>query len=207
LNCKTWNCSYCGPRKAKRYKHAIRRAAEDLQLCRFLTLTLDPAKIVGEPVPYLNATFAKLRVYWKRRYGVAPKYIRILEFQQNKNPHFHILIDRYMPREWIQESWVAVGGGRMVDIRYVDIHRISRYLSKYLTKELLLSELPPFRSRRVSTSRGIKLLDNGLKSDIDWEFKKHAIEIFSRLFQRYVITMSVDEEGCLEAFSILQTEI
>ena len=41
----------------------------------------------------------------------------------------------------------------MVDIRYVDVHRVSRYLSKYLTKELLMSA--SLRSRRVTTSRGM----------------------------------------------------
>ncbi len=87
MNCKCWNCSYCGPRRAKRYKYAIRATAEVLKLCRFLTLTLDPAKIQGDPVPYLNATFAKLRVYWKREYGIALTYIRILEFQKNGTPH------------------------------------------------------------------------------------------------------------------------
>jgi hypothetical protein len=49
-----------------------------------------------------------------------------------------------------------VGGGRIVDIRLVDMHRISRYLSKYLTKELLLSA--PKRSRRVTVSRGYAIL-------------------------------------------------
>src|SRR5262249_20726598 len=32
LNCKSWGCSFCGPRRAKRYRHAIRRAAEQLRL-------------------------------------------------------------------------------------------------------------------------------------------------------------------------------
>jgi hypothetical protein len=50
VNCKCWACSYCGPRKAKRYKHAIRAIAEAQGLQRLLTLTLDPTKIEGDPV-------------------------------------------------------------------------------------------------------------------------------------------------------------
>src|SRR5262249_40823815 len=53
VNCKCWKCSLCGPKKAKRYKHAIRAVAEKLGLCRFLTLTLDPKKIEGDPVRFL----------------------------------------------------------------------------------------------------------------------------------------------------------
>ena len=40
---------------------------------------------------------------------------------------------------------------------------LSRYLSKYLTKELLLSA--PLRSRRVTTSQGIKLSEQDAKTD------------------------------------------
>lgn len=198
VNCKCWACSFCGPRKAKRYKHAIRTAAERLGLQRFLTLTLDPSKIEGDPVRYLNRIFAKLRVYLQRQYGAAPQYIRILEFQQNGNPHFHILIDRYIARDWIQTSWEAVGGGRMVDIRHVDVHRVSRYLSKYLTKELLLSA--PLRSRRVTTSRGIHLFEKTAQDTI-WTLIR--VPIF-RLFEAYaanIIAVSFDQDELVESFT------
>lgn len=151
VNCKCWKCSYCGPRKAKRYKFAIRAIAEALQLRRFLTLTLDPKKIKGDPVRYLNQAFAKLRVYLLREYGVPPQYIRILEFQKNGNPHFHILVDRFLPHAMLQAAWTAVGGGPMVDIRYVDVHRVSRYLSKYLTEGIAVIRTIAFTSRHDLT--------------------------------------------------------
>ena len=62
----------------------------------------------------------------------------------------------------------------MVFIKYVDIHRISRYLSKYLTKELLLSA--PKRSRRVTVSRGIVLFQKN-KSSGDWQLIRKSIGI------------------------------
>jgi hypothetical protein len=200
VNCKCWNCCYCAPRKAKRIKHAIRVIAEALQLRRFLTLTLDPAKIVGDPVRYLNVVFAKLRVYLHREYGVAPQYIRILEFQKNGNPHFHILIDRYIAREWIQAAWVAVGGGWMVDIRYVDVHRVSRYLSKYLTKELLMSA--PLRSRRVTTSRGIVLFGK-TPTETTWTLIKVPISRLFEVYAREVTASSYDEDQLLESFTAI----
>jgi hypothetical protein len=197
VNCKCWHCSFCGPRKAKRLKHAIRATAEAHGMQRFLTLTLDPAKIEGDPVRYLNRIFAMLRVYLKRQFGVAPQYIRILEFQQNGNPHFHILIDRYIARDCIQASWEAVGGGRMVDIRYVDVHRVSRYLSKYLTKELLLSA--PLRSRRVTTSRGIHLFEK-TAGDTVWTLIRVPIYRLSELCAADIVSASFDQDGILESF-------
>src|SRR5215471_10400277 len=68
LNCKCWDCRHCGPKKAGLYKHAIRRCAEELRLQRFLTLTLDPTKVKGEPVRYLRHSFNKLRTYLYRKH-------------------------------------------------------------------------------------------------------------------------------------------
>ena len=198
VNCKSWNCSYCGPRRAKRYKRAIREAAEALALQRLLTLTLDPAKIEGDPVQYLSRLFAMLRVYLGRKYRTPIQYIRILEFQKNGNPHLHILIDRYIAREWIQAAWVAVGGGRMVDIRYVDVHRVSRYLSKYLTKELLMSA--PLRSRRVTTSRGMKLLKKP-PTETTWTLVKVPISRLFEVYGRVVSAVFFDKDQRLESFT------
>ena len=197
VNCKCWKCSYCGPRRAKRYKHAIRVTAEALRLCRFITLTLDPKKIKGNPVRYLNEAFSKLRVYLQRHHGGSPQYIRILEFQKNGNPHFHILVDRYIEIEWIRTAWVAVGGGFMVDIQFVDVHRVSRYLSKYLTKDLLMSA--PLRSRRVTTSRGIKLFAK-TSTETTWTLVKVPIWVLLELYGRNVSTCSLDADGVLESF-------
>jgi len=200
VNCKSWNCSYCGPRRAKRYKHAIRVTAEAYQLRRFLTLTLDPSKIEGDPVQYLNRIFAMLRVYLARKYKTPIQYIRVLEFQKNGNPHLHILIDRYIELDWIRKAWVAVGGGFEVKIFLVDVHRVSRCLSKYLTKDLLMSA--PARSRRVTTSRGIKLLQK-TPTETTWTLVKVSI---SRLFEAYGRAVSgvwFDQDQMLESFTAI----
>lgn len=203
VNCKSWNCSYCRPRRAKRYRYAIRATAERLRLCRFLTLTLDPKKINGDPVRYLNSAFAKLRVYLQRTYGAAPRYIRVLEFQKNGNPHFHILIDRYIDIEWIRKSWVAVGGGYMVDIQLVDIHRVGPYVSKYLTKELLMSA--PARSRRVTTSRGIKLFEK-TPTETVWLLIRAPISRMSEVYAGSITKSTFDEDGMLESFTAILDE-
>jgi hypothetical protein len=200
VNCKCWNCSYCAPRKAKRYKRAIRATAQRLKLCRFITLTLDPAKIQGDPVRYLNATWAKLRVYLKREFGAVPVYIRVLEFQKNGNPHFHILVDRYIDWRWLQSAWQSVGGGLFVNAKFVDVHRVARYVSKYLTKELLMSA--PLRSRRVTTSRGIHLQEKQ-PSETTWEFLRVPLLVLFDRLKAFVIALELDEESALKSFSIM----
>jgi hypothetical protein len=199
LDCKTWGCAHCGPKKAKRYKAAIRQIAENEQLNRFLTLTLDPRKISGSPVRYLRRIFNKFRVYLLRKFGRSIKYIAVLEFQQNGNPHLHILVDRFIQQHWISQTWSALGGGRIVDIKFVDVHRISRYLSKYLTKELLLSAPP--RSRRVTTSRGIHLIEKRV-SEIPWRLLELSIFHLYSIHRAETLTEEFDENGLLFRFSI-----
>jgi hypothetical protein len=139
-------------------------------------------------------------VYLQRKFAVAPTYIRVLEFQKNGNPHFHILIDRYIPQPWLRVAWVAIGGGSIVDIRFVDIHRVSRYLSKYLTKELLLSA--PLRSRRVTTSRRIHLLEKIVR-ETTWIFLRISIFEAEGIYAEDVLERSFDEDGVLESFTVM----
>jgi hypothetical protein len=199
LNCKSWGCSHCGPRRARRYKYAIRKVAEDLKLQRFVTLTLDSAKIEGDPVVYLRETFNKLRTYLRRKYGSAPKYIAVLEFHENGKPHLHILIDRFIEQAWLSAAWEAVGGGRIVDIRFVDLHRVSHYLSKYLTVDLLLSA--PKRVRRVTCSRGIVLLEKSSNGQSWTLLRADITHLYSRLFL-LVIQLRYDEDGILSGFVV-----
>jgi len=199
LNCKTWACAYCGPRKAWRYKQAIRAIAERLSLTRFLTLTLDPSKIEGDPVRYLRRVFNKFRVSLFRKFKCAVNYIAILEFHKSGIPHLHVLVDRFILQRWISEAWSALGGGGIVDIRFVDVHRISHYLAKYLTKELLMSA--PLRSRRVTTSRSIHLLEK-TASDTTWVMDERSIFQLFSIFESFAQDVQVDCDGFLFSFSL-----
>ncbi len=191
LRCKCWECSLCGPRKARMLRGQILRAVERKKMQRMLTLTLDAKKFVSEEdrpiffehyeahkalktackcptcrrvqlqsIRHIRECWRKLRVYLKRKFGVAPDYICVLEFQKASGlAHLHIAIDRYVDQSWAKKSWSALGGGEHVDIRQRDVHRMGSYLGKYLAKELLLGA--PSGMRRATTSRSISLDDRG----------------------------------------------
>jgi len=169
------------------------------KLTRFLTLTLDPAKIEGDPVPYLRVVFSKFRVYLHRKYNRPIKYIAVLEFHKSGVPHLHVLVDRYIPQAWISESWSALGGGNIVDIRQVDVHRIGHYLAKYLTKELLLSA--PERSRRVTTSRSLHLNEKQ-PTETTWVMDKRSIFLLYELLCRIASDVQLDKEGFISSFVV-----
>lgn len=211
LNCNTWNCSYCAPRRARTARVAIRRVAEALELRYFLTLTLDPSKVTNEKlqIPYLRKCFNKFREYLRRRYGVAPKFICVVELTQRGVPHLHILLDRFVPQRWISTVWSKLGGGRIVFIKQVKVQNVAKYLSKYLTKELLLSA--PKGVRRITTARGIKLFPKFV-TDMAWEVLKRSIygalldesmrdwTAQVDMFQTSTLTLEFDEEKFLKGF-------
>lgn len=213
INCNAWTCSYCGPRKAKRAKRAIRERAEGMGLRYFLTLTLDPSKLENPQfaVAHLRLVFNKFREYLRRKFGAAPTYICVLEFTQKKIPHLHILLDRYIDHAWISDVWDSLGGGRIVFIKRVTINKVSNYLSKYLTKDLILSA--PKGSRRITTARSIKLFPK-FESGIAWELLESSIwraleevraanpERQADLFKG-VGNMQYDEENFLKSFEVM----
>lgn len=203
VGCKCWGCSFCGPRKAKRCRIRIAEIAEAHKLQTLITLTLDPKKLHGkESTKYINRVFADFRVYLRRELSYAPPYIRVLEYQKNGNAHLHILTDlgRFVHQSWISKTWAALGGGRVVDIRRVDMHRVSHYLSKYLTKEMLLRA--PKRARRVTSSKGLKLFEKQAKT-YEWKIIKVPILRIFDVHRKLISKVETDQERNLIAFETL----
>jgi hypothetical protein len=204
VGCKCWDCAGCAPRKAAAYCIRIAQTAEKLKLNKLMTLTLDPSKLDGaDSTRYINEVFADFRVYLRRKLGHSPAYIRVLEYQKNGNAHLHVLLNCYLPQDWVSEAWEAVGGGRIVDIKRVDLHRVSRYLSKYLTKQMILCA--PKRARRVTTSRGIKLFEKQ-PSDFAWQMIKTPILRLFDLNRSKVTHINPDADGYLVAFETFEIE-
>jgi hypothetical protein len=231
LNCNCWDCPFCGPKKQRLYREAIGLWAKNLGLNRFITLTLDPKKFLpgisyldfqelhdDDPekqrlkklsAEYLRRCFSKLRVYLGREYGTSIKYICVLELHKSGMPHLHLLVDRYIPIEWLRKSWTHVGGGFEIKIKRVQVRSAAAYISKYLSKQLRM-KVPP-RTRRITTSRSIRLfpVTAGPKY-LDWEMQKQSIwEAWDWKVEvggNRVISVDVDKDGFLESFSIVARE-
>lgn len=202
--CKCWHCGRCGPIKARRYCKAIGRLAEEHKLNILLTLTLDPKKIQGiDSTRYINGIFAHFRTYLKRELQQSPDYIRVLEYQpKSGNAHLHILLNRRIRQTWISEAWSALGGGQIVDIRRVKMRSAARYLSKYLTKQMVLNA--PKRARRVTTSRGIKL-NPKTHTALKWEHINFPINRLHEIYWKTAENVSYDAEGKVTAFDLPNT--
>jgi hypothetical protein len=110
-----------------------------------------------------------MRVSLAREYGAAIKFVGVLEFHKSGIAHLHLLVGQYIPQRWLSDAWAAIGGGRIVDIRYVDVHRVSAYLSVYLAGDKVAKtlELLPKRARIFTTARSIVLW--GRKKKTGWK--------------------------------------
>ena len=95
----------------------------------------------------------------RRRYPKI-KYFRVVELQKSGIPHFHILLDHYIPHTWITETFPECGGGKINYIKTVDPGRAINYVLKYVTKSTVADiDLDRFfymtGMRQFSTSRGL----------------------------------------------------
>jgi len=157
------------------------------------------ASVQHRSLAYVRGCWAKMRTYLRRRFKEAPKYIAVMELQKRTGmAHLHIVVDRYIEQAWIKKNWRALGGGEQVHIQHVDVHRSAAYLSKYLSKDLLLGI--PAGVRRVSTSRSINLSEKK-PPEYAWQIIKTTIDRLYVLY-REVAADEVRPDGELESFSI-----
>jgi len=182
LRCRTYRCLFCLPRKLRQVRTRIAQIATDKKLFKFVTLTLDPKKIPPgvRSDRYLRETWRKMRVLLARRFGKSIHFIGVLEFQKSGVAHLHLLVAVYIPQDWLSSAWQSVGGGQIVDIRFVDIHRIAGYLTRYLTGDKVLRtiSLLPLRARIFTCSRSISLL--GAKQKSGWWMCEQSIDALRR---------------------------
>lgn len=199
--CKSYRCGVCGPYKLRRVRKRIVALAVQHDLFRFLTLTLDPAKLdpnwdLLAEIAHMRNCWRKMRVYIERKLGHSLVFIAVVELQQNGRPHLHLLIGSYLEQAWISDAWDALGGGPIVDIRRVEIKRVAAYLAKYITEEDLCEY--PSRVRRFSTSRGLALFERTKSST--WRYFKTPIEVLLKYSPR-VEEVIRDLTGLLISFA------
>ena len=193
--CKAYACPVCGPKKLRKLRRGIGKVAQERKLTRLATLTLDASKIPpGKPsIEYLRNSWRKMRVSLTRHLGKPIEFMAVVELQKSGLAHLHVLVGAYLAQDWLSRAWQGVGGGRIVDIRWVDVHRVSAYLSKYLTDESL-AHLPS-GVRRFSCSKGIALWERKPKGPGWWLCKLSLDELRDHAKQPTDEAWQEEEQG------------
>jgi hypothetical protein len=139
-NCKCYNCDRCRPKKKYDLLKNIVRAAERHNLRRHLIITLPgyPFRSLfcncNESFDYCMKKFNEFRVLYKREFGRNLSYICLPRSQEDGFCHLHILVGSYIPKDWLDKTLKNINLGYPF-ITYVDVQRLSNYLSKYWYKE------------------------------------------------------------------------
>jgi len=169
MPCKRWSCSVCGKKKAWMYSKRITEAFQQHR-ARFMTLTLAEVSDPLATVRIMAGCWNLLRLRLKRHFGKCI-YARFLEYGgKNGRPHYHILVNKYIPQKWLSKVAYECGFGKIVDIRLPPKKAIVKYCTKYLSKDLVNIRTQKFyknqKVRRVVCSREVKL---NPKSNAGWQ--------------------------------------
>jgi hypothetical protein len=116
-----------------------------------------------------------MRVSLERKFRKTVQFIGVLEFHNSGVAHLHLIVGVYIPHAWLSQAWQSIGEGEVVDIRYVDVHQVTAYLTPYLAGQKIehtLGLLPP-RARIFTTSRGIQLSEK--RKSPGWQLVRKSI--------------------------------
>ncbi len=154
--CKSWSCPSCAKKKASQVAHKARINFIQSQV-RFLTLTIRPRGNIPQGLSHINQAWNRLRLKITRKVGKV-KYLKVLESQPSTGmPHFHVLIDKFIPSGWLNEAVQSAGFGRIYKIKLVRNDRVYTYITKYLKKGIhdddFLDALLLSHGRRFSFSQ------------------------------------------------------
>ena len=209
--CNKWLCQICGPRKKKHLYELIFRAVKENDLTRFLILTQNPNSNddIEAQCKNIMYSWAKFRVYLRRKFNASVSYFWVLERHKNRNsneygsPHLHIFIDRYIPQRWISRIWDKVGGGKITFIRKLKEYEIPNKVD-YVLKHFDTWDRYnlPFGTRRYGYSKGLIKKPDNIKSD--WKFTRGAVDELYDRFLEDVVEERHDQFGNLISFVIIE---
>lgn len=165
--CNHWDCTTCGKMRASQEKKRIIYGAEVISrehplyfwtlTCRGRELSLEEAE--ANYYAWTNVLLTNARTKSKRE-GVYWSYMQVTERQQKtrQHPHSHLLTsflpsDAVLTRdslghdcyisEWFERANFSAHLGSQHRISPIgSIHAVSRYISKYLSKQTMLDEWP-----------------------------------------------------------------
>jgi hypothetical protein len=115
-----------------------------------MTLTLS-TKVDGRQIDLFWQRFRSLL----HKHGYRPQYFKVKEFTEKGQRHLHVLIDIFVPFNEIQYAWrlATEGTSFWVHIKKTQVRRAAGYMSKYLTKQTVLSSSFDKGEHRYSFSR------------------------------------------------------
>lgn len=172
-DCDSWNCPECAARMREKW---ILRAEIGARALLGDGLRLDFVTITShERLKTFAATEIVWRDAWDRLYKAIRRKAEIFEYMvipekhQDGRMHVHALWTAGVSQKWLKDNARKRGLGFMADIRRVQtVQNATRYVTKYIGKDLG-DEVPPhFRRVRVSRNWAEIPVPVTDVSDLEW---------------------------------------
>lgn len=172
-DCDSWNCPECAARMRERW---ILRAEIGARALLGDGLRLDFVTITShERLKTFAATEIVWRDAWDRLYKAIRRKAEIFEYMvipekhQDGRMHVHALWTAGVSQKWLKDNARKRGLGFMADVRRVEtVQNATRYVTKYIGKDLG-DEVPPhFRRVRVSRNWAEIPVPVTDVSDLEW---------------------------------------
>lgn len=156
--CKSWDCPTCARKKARKYSNRTFEMFRGEKVI-LLTVTMDRSQDIETAWASITANWNRFRTAFVKRFGKL-KFVRVVEPQPKSGyPHFHILINRYIPQAWLTKELASAGFGKIKDIKRVTGEQAFYYVTKYLRKPwpdtVGAAIAKRIHIRRYNTSRGV----------------------------------------------------
>lgn len=154
-DCDSWNCPECAKRMRDRWvlraEIGARKYIRDGLRLDFVTVTSH------ERLTTFAATEAVWREAWDRLYKAIKRRAEVFEYMvipekhQDGRMHVHALWTAGVSKKWLKDNARKRGLGFMADVREVKaVTDATRYVTKYIGKDLGTEVPPHFRRVRVS---------------------------------------------------------
>ncbi len=173
----------------RRFEMVARNVCDKLGV--FITLTY--------PMSYpMNGTLVKSHLHlfliYLQRKGY--QYLWTLEFQERGAPHFHVLVDKHIPHQWVAKTWYEIVGSK--DEKHLkagtkveavrDRSRMGWYITSYMKK--WQQKIVPEEYRKVGRfwGRSRKLLE--IRKEIYYGYTK-PMNLFrkqQRVFRKWTLS-------------------
>lgn len=190
-SCRQRWCPMCAGQKSKYAKESTRRWLDDLEMPKFLTLTLKHQE--GELLPqlqFLQDAFRTLRqrVYWKRNVTGGIWFLQVHRSKHDGNwhPHLHVVLEgKYMVHGDLSELWDQVTYGSPVVhlVGIDDNEKAADYVARYAARPAKMEEQPiadrieimeALHGKRLSGTFGsakcVTLTPPKIEDGPDWQF-------------------------------------
>lgn len=208
--CKRWSCPVCSQANARYWRYVLTHGAEEIMSSGgnlfFVTITSHEALTSQETTRRVfSDAWPKLRKRVVRKTQELA-FICVPEAHKNGRLHVHMLWNKAVDRAWLKDNARACGLGYMVDIRPVSsVKGVSRYASKYLTKQAGLVHWPK-HFRRIRHSQDWPMPDQQAPLN-DWHFQvvKHGHLARAHMHSLAALGYHVIDTDAGEAWAIVDS--